>query len=79
MKRNLLDLSLRKIECRIGEIKSTVRPEYDIIGAIKTLAVIAIGENLVLSMPVDLNNCAKQTRTIDQTMLRVVSISVGIA
>ena len=65
LKRNLLGLSLRKIERRIGEIKSAVRPEYDIIGAVKTLAIIAIGENLVLSMSVDLNNCAKQTRTID--------------
>src|SRR5207302_5891703 len=79
LERNLLLLSLHQVQSRIGEIDRAVRADDHIVGAIEAFPLIAVGQNFVKSVGLDLDDGAQNAGTVEKMMLKVIGISVGVA
>src|SRR2546430_449040 len=76
---NLLLLSLYQVQRRIGEIDRPIRADDHIVGAVEAFPLIAVGQNLVMSLRLDLDDGAQNAGTVDKMTLPVIGISVGVA
>ena len=70
LERNLLPLSLRQIESRVGEIDRTVRTNDDVVRAIEVFPLVAVGQDLVFAIRLDLDDGAQNARTVQQMYFR---------
>src|SRR5256884_9788988 len=76
---NLLLLSLYQVQRRIGEIDRPIRADDHIVGAVEAFPLIAVGQNLVMSLRLDLDDSAQNAGTVDKMTLPVIGISIGVA
>jgi len=76
---NFLLLSRDKIKCGIGEVDGAVGTKDDVIRAVQFLAFETVSEDLVFSVGSDLNDGAKDAGAVNEAMIAVVGVAVGIA
>src|SRR2546423_15087132 len=74
---NLLLLSLYQVQRRIGEIDRPIRADDHIVGAVEAFPLIAVGQNLVMSLRLDLDDGAQNAGTVVKMTLPVIGISIG--
>ncbi len=79
MERNLLLLSLHQVESRIGEIDRAIRANDHIVRAIEAFPLIAVSQDLVFAIRLDLDDGAQNAGTVQKMSLAVVRIPVGVA
>src|SRR2546421_12183019 len=76
---NLLLLSLYQVQRRIGEIDRPIRADDHIVGAVEAFPLIAVGQNLVMSLRLDLDDGGQNAGTVDKMTLPGIGISVRVA
>src|SRR5438445_13820791 len=76
---NFLLLSLYHVERRIGEIDGPVRADDHIVGVVEAFPLIAVGQNLVMSLRLDLDDGAQNAGTVEKMTLPVIGMSGGAA
>src|SRR5262249_39223931 len=79
LKRELLLLPLGQVERGISEIDRTVGTDYDVIGTVELFAFEAGRQNFVLSFGINSNNRPQNTGAINESLLTVVGVAVGVA
>src|SRR5229473_4195615 len=79
LERYFLLLSFHQIERGIGEVESTVGTDHDIIRTVEFLSLILVSQYGVFPVRSYRDDGAQNAGAIDQTMLPVVGIAIGIA
>src|SRR5271166_5008500 len=79
LKWDLLLLSGHQIHSWIGEIKHTIRTNDHIVWTIQLLAVVVICQDVVFSVGSHFDDRSQHAGAVDQPMLPVKSVAVGIA
>src|SRR5437762_13169436 len=76
---NLLLLSLYQVQRPMGDMYRTIRADNHTVGAVEAFPLVAVCQNLVMSLPLDLDDGAQNAGTVDKMTLPVIGISVGVA
>src|SRR5271169_2081755 len=79
LKGDFLLFSGHQIHRRIREIESAIRANDHVVRAVESLALVAIRQDFVFSVSSHFDDGTQHTRTVNQTMLAVEGVAVGIA